>query len=419
MDFRLVTVAMSLTLLLRAFSGLSLSAALVMLVLTPAMGQTQEPVQQQPFAAWLDGVRAEALAKGIREETLDNALTGLAPVPRVLELDTRQPEFTRTFWGYLDNFVTEDRVSRGRALLAQHASLLSRVERQYGVQARFLVAFWGMETNFGDYTGGFPVIASVATLAHDTRRADFFRSELFQALTILDAGHIAPSKMQGSWAGAMGQLQFMPSTFTGYAVDGDGDGRKDIWGSLPDVFSSAANYLSGIGWDDSETWGREVRLPSGFDLELIDPKIRKTVNEWQQLGVRRANGADLPVATVEGYLLLPGGIAGPAFLVYKNFDAIMTWNRSVYYALSVGYLSDRLKGLGPLTTPRPAQDAPLYRNDVLELQQRLNAAGFDAGKPDGMIGSMTRRAVKDYQRANGLPPDGYPTQDLLTEMRGG
>ena len=295
--------------------------------------------------------------------------------------------------------------------------LLQRVARQYGVQPRFLVSFWGMETNFGDYTGGFPVISSVATLAHDDRRAEFFRAELFHALTILDQGHIGVKDMNGSWAGAMGQVQFMPSTFTGYAVDGNGDGHKDIWTNLPDIFSSAANYLSEIGWDDTETWGREVRLPEGFDLDLVDLKAPKPISEWQALGVRRADGRDLPQADVDGAIVLPAGVKGPAFLVYGNFNAIMTWNRSIYYALAVGYLSDRLDGKGPLVAQKPADDAPLYRTDVLDLQYLLTAAGFDTGKPDGMVGPMTRAAVKAYQKANGLPPDGYPTQDLLSDLR--
>ncbi|HAJ22444.1 MAG TPA: lytic murein transglycosylase, partial [Rhodospirillaceae bacterium] len=275
-------------------------------------------------------------ARGLKQSTLDAALNGIAPIERVLELDKRQPEFTRTFWGYLDSFITEDRIKRGKKLLVTHADLLQRVARQYGVQPRFLVSFWGMETNFGDYTGGFPVISSVATLAHDDRRAEFFRAELFHALTILDQGHIGVKDMNGSWAGAMGQVQFMPSTFTGYAVDGNGDGHKDIWTNLPDIFSSAANYLSEIGWDDTETWGREVRLPEGFDLDLVDLKAPKPISEWQALGVRRADGRDLPQADVDGAIVLPAGVKGPAFLVYGNFNAIMTWNRSIYYALAVG-----------------------------------------------------------------------------------
>lgn len=371
------------------------------------------------FEGWLDGVRRESLSRGLDPAVLSEALDGLSPIERVLELDRRQPEFTRTFWGYLDDFVTQDRIDRGRRLLAKHRALLRRVGAKFGVQPRFLVAFWGMETNFGDDTGGFPVVGAVATLAYDARRSDFFRAELFHALWILNEGHVTLDRMKGSWAGAMGQLQFMPSTFTGYATDGNGDGRKDIWGNLADVFASAANYLSQSGWNDGETWGREIRLPEGFDLEQAGLDTRKDISEWQALGVRRANGADLPIADVKGSIVLPAGVKGPAFLVYGNFRAIMTWNRSLNYALAVGYLSDRLNGLGPLQTARPADDAPLRRDDILDMQRRLNAAGFAAGAPDGMVGPTTRAAVKAYQKNRGLPPDGYPTGDLLSQLRGG
>lgn len=395
----------------RLFASLLISAI-------AAAAPAAQAQDAEPFPQWLDGVREEGISRGLDPTVLDRALSGLSPIERVLELDRRQPEFTRTFWGYLDSFVSQDRIDRGRQLLVKHRDLLQRVHAEHGVQPRFLVAFWGMETNFGDYTGSFPVIGAVATLAHDPRRSEFFRAELFNALQILDEGHIDVESMKGSWAGAMGQPQFMPSTFTGYATDGDGDGRKDIWGNLPDVFASAANYLAQIGWDDSETWGREVTLPATFDFELADLSVRKHISEWQALGVRRANGADLPVANIEGSIVVPAGYKGPAFLVYDNFRAIMTWNRSIYYALAVGHLSDRLKGLGPLAAVRPANDEPLSRDDILDLQRMLNAAGFDTGEPDGMVGPMTRGAVKAYQKAKGLPPDGYPTPDLLIQLRG-
>jgi len=372
-----------------------------------------------PFEEWLAELKADAKRRGVSDETLAEAFDGVAPLPKVLEYDRSQPEFTRTFWQYLDRAVTETRIERGRALLREHAGLLGRMERKYGVQPRFLVSFWGLETNFGDYTGGFPVIDAVTTLAHDRRRADFFRSELLHALSILEAGHIAKPQMKGSWAGAMGQLQFMPSTFTGHAIDADGDGRKDIWGSLPDVFGSAANYLSNVGWRGDETWGREVRLPAGFDLELASSSIRKSLQDWQDLGVRRIGGADLPiVAGMEASLLLPAGVNGPAFLVYENYRNILVWNRSAYYAIAVGHLADRLVGLPALAAERPANDRAMSRDEVLEMQRRLNALGFDAGEPDGMVGPATRGAVKAYQKAAGLPPDGYPTPSLLEALYG-
>lgn len=397
----------------------TLILALLLIGLGPVGGASAQNRDLPDFSVWLEGVKQEARALGIQDATLDAAFQGAKPIERVLELDRRQPEFTRTFWGYLDSFVPRQRIDRGRELLARHGPLLRRVADRYGVQPRFLVAFWGVETNFGDYTGGFPVIGAVSTLAHDTRRSEFFRAELLHALRILDEGHIAPGAMKGSWAGAMGQPQFMPSTFAGYAVDGNGDGRKDIWTDLEDVFSSAANYLASIGWDDSETWGREVRLPGGFDLTLVGQGMPRSIAEWQTLGVRRANGADLPVADIEGSIVLPAGHKGPAFLVYGNFEAIMTWNRSVFYALAVGHFSDRLKGLGPLVATRPADEKPLRRDDILDLQRLLSAAGFDPGFPDGMIGPKTRAAVKSYQVERGLPADGYPTHELLSAMRDG
>ena len=369
------------------------------------------------FEAWVKGMKDEALLKGISEQTLNQAFTDLQPIPKVLEYDRKQPEFTRTLWVYMKNGVSETRIKRGRELLVKHAGLLKAVQDQYGVQPRFLVAFWGLETNFGDYTGGFPVVGALATLAHDPRRSEFFREELIHALKILDAGHIKPSEMLGSWAGAMGQTQFMPSTFARYATDGDSDSRVDIWHSLPDVMNSSANYLSQVGWKGDQTWGREVLLPEGFDLDQADMKVRKPLADWQALGVRRANGQDLPrVDGMEGSILLPAGHAGPAFLVYDNFRTIMVWNRSILYALTVGHLADRLAGLGPLAAKQPANDAPLHREDIQMLQQELLDRGFNPGEPDGILGSRTRSALKAYQRQQGLPADGYPTAGLIEEL---
>lgn len=403
----------------RPMAALLVLAGALVLPAAGAMAARDDVPPPPPFDGWLAEVKAEAKRRGISEETLTAAFDGVTPIDKVLEYDRSQPEFTRTFWQYLDRAVTEGRIERGRALLREHADLLRRVEAKYGVQPRFLVSFWGLETNFGDYTGGFPVVDAVSTLAHDRRRSEFFRAELFHALTILDEGHIPKAQMKGSWAGAMGQLQFLPSTFAAHAVDADDDGRKDIWGSLPDVFSSAANYLSNVGWQGDRTWGREVRLPDGFDLDLATMDVQKTLRDWQDLGVRRANGADLPiVAGMEGSVILPAGWQGPAFLVYENFHNILTWNRSTYYAIAVGHLADRLIGLPPLAAERPANERALSRDEVLEMQRRLNALGFDAGEPDGMVGPATRGAVKAYQKAADLPADGYPTPALLEGLYG-
>ncbi|MEQ9638866.1 MAG: lytic murein transglycosylase [Alphaproteobacteria bacterium] len=298
------------------------------------------------FATWLDGVRAEALGKGIRAEILDQAFAGVQPIPRVIELDRKQPEFTLTFPQYLDRVVPDSRKQRGRARYGEHKAMLDAIGKKYGVQPRFVVALWGIETDFGRVTGGFPVIASLATLAHDGRRSAYFRGELMHALNILNGGHITADRMMGSWAGAMGQPQFMPSSFNNFAVDENGDGRRDIWETQADVFASAANYLARVGWRDDITWGRKVTLPAGFDLSLASLDIEKRLSEWQALGVRRADGGDLPDRDLPASLVLPvKDSATPAYLVYQNYRNILKWNRSTYFALAVGHLSDAIGGL--------------------------------------------------------------------------
>lgn len=409
---------------LRIFAAALMLTAMVVAPLAAGRATTGvEPEEsvQQDFSAWLAGLKAEARSKGISQQTLEAAFRDIEPIPRILELDRRQPEFTLTFGTYLSKAVTDERVETGRELLKRHADLLARVEARYGVQARFLVAFWGLETNFGAYFGSFPVIGALATLAHDTRRSEFFRSELMHALSILEAGDIPPARMEGSWAGAMGHLQFMPSTFVRYAVDRDGDGRRDIWGSLPDVFASAANYLSSIGWRGDETWGREVRLPEGFDYRLVSvasvPENQKPIAEWQRLGVRQADGSDLPGADMSGGIVLPSGVEGPAFLVYTNYRKILNWNRSIFYAIAVGHLADRIIGLPPLATPPPMVGDPLSRDEVEEIQALLRRVGFDAGEPDGRIGPMTRNAIRQFQMSRDLPADAYADRRLLNRLR--
>lgn len=367
----------------------------------------QSAGEQVSFGEWLQEFTSEAAARGLSPETIEQALANVELLPRVIELDRRQPEFTQTFWAYVDGRVSENRIRTGKRLLSEHAGLLTAIEEKYGVQGRFLVAFWGLETNFGQFLGGFSVIDALATLAYDERRSAFFRAELFDALGVLESGHIKRENMVGSWAGAMGQPQFMPSTFARYAVDEDGDGRKDIWGTLPDVFGSAANYLGKLGWDNQYTWGREVRLPDQIDLDLADLRVKKPLAEWNALGIRRMDKRALPSADIEASLILPAGHKGPAFLVYNNFEAILSWNRSLLYAVSVGHLADRLVGLGPLQSMRHAE-RPLSRDQVTTLQERLNALGHDAGEPDGQVGPRTRAAVKSFQKTQGLPADGYP-----------
>lgn len=383
-----------------------------------AVTGAQEGVQVD-FDSWLAAVRQEAIGRGIRPETVETALTGLQPLPEVIEKDRSQREFTLTFTRYLRNTVTEGRVEQARRLLAEHRPLLEKVAAEYGVQPRFLVSFWGLESNFGEYTGGFPVIAALATLAHEGRRHDFFRAQLFDALQILDEGHIAVNEMTGSWAGAMGQLQFIPTTFVNFAVDYDGDGHRDIWNSLPDIFASAANYLSQEGWRGDRTWGRQVQLPPGFDYSLASLAVKKPLTEWARLGLRSADGGPLPLVDgMEGALVLPAGHRGPAFLVYENFETILIWNRSILYALAVGHLADRIDGAPPMSAEALPDERPLSLKAIEEMQALLNARGYDAGKPDGLVGPQTREALRAFQMAEGLPADGYPTQELIDRLRG-
>lgn len=315
------------------------------LLLLAVLGATAARAAAGDFATWLADLRAEAAGRGISAATLDAALAGVEPLPRVVELDRNQPEFTLTLDQYLARVVSDRRVEVGRAKLRENAALLGRVAARYGVQPRFLVALWGIETDFGRLTGGFNVVQALVTLAYDGRRSAYFRGELLDALAILEAGHVRPEAMVGSWAGAMGQTQFMPSSFRRFAVDFDGDGRADLWQSRPDVFASAANYLSRSGWTDGLTWGREAHLPEGFDPALLGLETRKPLSGWQALGVRRADGRDLPKSPdLEASLVAPDGPKGRVFLVYGNYRVILTWNRSHLFGIAVGTLADRLIG---------------------------------------------------------------------------
>jgi membrane-bound lytic murein transglycosylase B len=299
------------------------------------------PAATQDFVAFLQGVKAEAATKGVRPETAA-VLDGVQFIPRIIELDRRQPEFTLTFDQYLHNVVNPQRVAKGRKMLAENREVLAAIQKRYGVQPRFVVAMWGIETDFGRVTGSYPVVTSLSTLAWDGRRSAYFRGELIAALQILDQGHVRPAAMIGSWAGAMGQCQFMPTTFLKFAQDFDGDGRRDIWTSRPDVLASAANYLSSLGWKGDESWGRAVRLPARFNLALAGLDRKKTLAEWARLGVRGADGKALPKRAVEASLVLADGKVGPPFLVYDNFRAVMKWNRSTFFALAAGHLADSI-----------------------------------------------------------------------------
>jgi membrane-bound lytic murein transglycosylase B len=387
---------------------------------TTAAGQPENTVAEASvdFSTWLADLKAEARSSGISDSTVELAFADVtSPLDRVLELDRSQPEFMQTFSGYMQNRMSQQRIERGRRMLEEHAELFARLQAEYGVQPQYLVSFWALESNFGDFTGGFSVVNALATLAWNPRRADFFRAELLAALRIIDDGHIAADRMTGSWAGAMGQCQFMPSTFASYARDGDGDGKIDIWGSVPDVMTSAANYLSRAGWKEGERWGREVLLPPGFDFALSGTGVRKSVTEWDALGVRRADGTPLGTAAMEASVIVPAGANGPAFLAYDNFRTTMVWNRSTFYAISVGHLADRFMGEPDIQHMPATAEQALARNDVMEMQELLNRLGHDVGEPDGILGTRTREGVRLFQLANDIPADGYASHDMLLALR--
>ncbi len=325
----------------QGLTGSQWVAAVIMLILFLSIHVSQShAVEKPPFQEWLEGVRKEARAAGVSQKILDQAFRDVKPIPRIIELDRSQPEFKLTLEEYLDRVVSGKTVWDGRRLYREHRNLLKKISDQYGVEPQYIIALWGIETRYGKITGGYPVIASLATLAYDGRRSAFFRSELIRALKILEEGHISPENMDGSWAGAMGQVQFMPSSFVTYAVDYDRDGRRDIWDNLPDALASAANYLARSGWRKDQGWGGEVSLPAGFKTELVDAGTRKTLKEWRQMGVSGDGVAGKPALST--YLVRPNRTGGPTYLAYPNYRVILKWNRSNYFAVAVGTLADRI-----------------------------------------------------------------------------
>ncbi|MCX7079342.1 MAG: lytic murein transglycosylase [Pseudomonas sp.] len=373
----------------------------------------------QTFAEWLAAFRKDALAAGINPELFDRVFANVTPDMSVIRADRSQPEFTRPVWEYLDGALSAMRVRKGQGLLYQYADILQSIEQRYGVDRQALVAVWGMESNFGSFQGDKSVIRSLATLAYEGRRPDFAHSQLLAALQILQHGDIEPEKMLGSWAGAMGQTQFIPTTYLTHAVDFDGDGRRDIWGSPADALASTAHYLQSSGWQKGQPWGFEVQLADGFDYALADGSIRKTVAEWLQLGLKLPNGASVPAGSeqLSAALLLPAGYRGPAFLVLDNFRAILKYNNSSSYALAVSLLSERFKGTGLISGEWPKDDLPLSRSERIELQNLLSASSYDTGTADGIIGANTRKAIRTAQQYFGWPADGYPTHKLLESLR--
>jgi membrane-bound lytic murein transglycosylase B len=371
--------------------------------------------QDNDFSQCKARISERAAAENLPQWIVQDVVANLDIQPRVIELDRNQPEFTQTFGDYLGKRVTTFRVMQGRLLLSQYGDLLNELTNTYGVPGRYLVAFWGLETNFGSYLGNMSTLNSLATLACDQRRSEFFTSELIHAFHILIDNDIDPEEMRGSWAGAVGHTQFMPSSYRRYAVDGDGDGIIDLWNSVPDALTSAANFLQSLGWHAEERWGREVRLADNFPFEQAGLRNRKPLREWQSLGVTQISGRPLPLEDMQAAVLVPSGHEGPAFLIYDNFDVIMRWNRSESYALSVGYLADRIGGSGTLDN-MPPEDAQIRIADIQLMQEQLNSLGFDSGEPDGVMGSQTRSALREYQRSEGLIPDGFPDSGTLSSL---
>ncbi len=383
----------------------------------PAAEETLPAIDQSDFAQCLIRFREAAIDAGVSETTTDQVLSQVSLSERVLELDRRQPEFTQTFADYFNRRVTSARVERGREMLATHRTLLLEIQQRTGVPPQYLVSFWGLETNFGSYLGKMAIPDSLATLACDRRRSGYFTGELVSALRIIDSGDVELAEMNGSWAGAMGHVQFMPSAYLRYAVDFDGDGRRDLFASTEDALASAGNFLQALGWQAGLRWGREVQLPEDFDFALARGAAKKPLGDWRRLGVTDAFGHPLSTVPVDAALRLPAGHRGPAFLTYANFDVIMGWNRSVYYALAVGHLADRIAGAGQLRTPPPEDDLRFSNDDLLALQLQLAALGYDPGEPDGRLGPATRNAVSLFQSDNGFIPDGHLDPQVVEKIR--
>ncbi len=376
------------------------------------------PVPNAGFDAWVDGFRARAAARGIPDATISTAFRGAGYLPGVIERDRNQTEFTRTLEDYLAIAASPDRVSKGRAALTRHRGALAAIEARYGVEAEVVTAVWGLESQYGERRGSVPVISALATLAYDGRRGDFFESQLIAALRILQNGDTSPANMTGSWAGAMGHTQFIPTSYLEFAVDFTGDGRRDIWSEDPtDALASTAAYLSRSGWRKGQPWGVEVQVPAGFNIGLAGRGKGRSTSAWSDLGVRSANGGALTDHGA-GSILLPQGANGPAFLIYNNFNAIARYNNAVNYVIGVGHLSDRLRGGSPIQGRFPPDAQGMTIADRQDLQRRLTAAGFDTEGSDGVIGKKTRAAIEAFEASRGLPVTGEPSLSILQMLRG-
>jgi membrane-bound lytic murein transglycosylase B len=388
----------------------------VRIPITPVTAPTRPSSGDAKFDAFLAQARITALTQGITATTFDSATAGIAPIPAIAGMNANQPEFAKPVWSYLDTAVSARRIKDAQAMLARHADMLARIEAASGVPKEILVAIWGMETDYGSETGGFNLFAALATLAYDGPRADYAKPEFFAALKLYQEQRYPLREMVASWAGAFGQTQFTPTTFFKYAADGDGDGRIDLWQSAPDALASAARLLSAQGWKRGQSWGYEVRLPANFAYELADTDTLKPVAEWSRLGVKTASGESLPASEDGAGILLPAGAHGPAFLVLPNFKVILKYNNAASYALAVGLLADRMAGAGPVRQDWPRDERPLSRDERIRFQTELAKLGFDPGAPDGVLGRRSRAALRQFQKAKGLPADGFATASLLAML---
>ncbi|MDR6309693.1 membrane-bound lytic murein transglycosylase B [Pacificitalea manganoxidans] len=383
----------------------------------PVGEPTEIRVSNAEFARWIEGFRRRARAQGISDAVFTRAFAGIQYDTDVIRRDRNQAEFTKAIWEYLDSAVSQTRINNGRAAMRQHARVLGEIEARYGVPASVVTAVWGLESAYGTFRGSNDIVESLATLAFDGRRGAFFEEQLIAALKILQNGDVAPRNMTGSWAGAMGHTQFIPTSYLDYAVDFRGDGRRDIWSDDPtDALASTAAYLARHGWVKGQPWGMEVRLPQGFDYEQTGDGVKKSVAQWTRLGVRDAAGRQVPNHG-QASILIPGGARGAAFMTFKNFNVIERYNAADAYVIGVGHLSDRLMGGAAIQADWPRGDRALKLAERKELQQRLTRAGFSTGGVDGKIGPNTQKAVRAFQRSVGMVPDGYASLEVLRRLR--
>jgi membrane-bound lytic murein transglycosylase B len=407
---------------------LGLSTLSLVIVLLAATASPPALAQENPaatistaedaarFAAFLHDFREEALKAGVKPATYDRAMSGISLNAKVQDLNLNQPEFVRPVWEYLASAVSDARVKKGKDLIAANADLLARLEQEYGVPKEVLTAIWGLESAYGQSQGTFNLFEALATLAYDGPRAAYGRRQLIAALKVAEVEGLDPTTMLGSWAGAFGETQFVPTTFLERAVDGDGDGKRDVWNSPADALASTANYLKLAGWRSGEPWGEEVRLSADFPFDQADVDIKKSSADWTMLGVRTLGGEPLSSDMMRGWIFLPAGYRGPAFFIRENFDAILKYNLATSYALAVSLLADRYRDAGKIAASWPVDESPLDMSSRFALQSGLNMLGYMVGEPDGVLGRRSRQAIRDYQKDRGLPADGFATPALVTRI---